>query len=183
MQGTLCYTVYIPLKWKKEENNMQIHLGEKIRELRKRDKRKQKDLAVALGVTSQAVSRWEANGGYPDIAMLPAIANYFHITIDELFGYDSDRQTKLPSHIEQADQISRQKDPAALIVFLRNVLSEFPSERQLQYRLGNALVSMGYKKSDPGKIVARGAALLNIIRNITLKMNAGKKRHPYLKKF
>lgn len=128
----------------------------KIRELRKRDKRKQEDLAVALGVTSQAVSRWEANGGYPDIAMLPAIANYFHITIDELFGYDSDRQTKLPSHIEQADQISRQKDPAALIVFLRNVLSEFPSERLLQYRLGNALVSMGYKKSDPGKIVARG---------------------------
>lgn len=134
---------------------MQIHLGEKIRELRKRDKRKQEDLAAALGVTSQAVSRWEANGGYPDIAMLPAIANYFHITIDELFGYNSDRQTKLQSYIEQADQISRQKDPAALIVFLRNVLSEFPSEWQLQYRLANALVSLGYQKSDPGKIVTR----------------------------
>ena len=67
---------------------MQIKLGEKIKELRKRDGRKQEDLAVALGVTNQAVSRWEANGGYPDIEMLPAIANYFHITIDELFGYD-----------------------------------------------------------------------------------------------
>lgn len=135
---------------------MQINLGEKIKELRKRDKRKQEDLALALGVTNQAVSRWEANGGYPDIEMLPAIANYFHITIDELFGYDSDRQTKLQSYIEQADQMSRQQDPAPLIAFLRNAISEFPSEWQLKYRLANALVSMGYQKSDPDKIVARG---------------------------
>mgnify|MGYP002508671333 CR=1 FL=1 len=63
-------------------------------------------ILVALGVTNQAVSRWEANGGYPDIEMLPAIANYFHITMDELFGYESDRQTKLQSYLEQADQIS-----------------------------------------------------------------------------
>ena len=89
---------------------MQVELGEKIKELRKRDGRKQEDLAVALGVTKQAVSRWEANGGYPDMQMLPAIANYFHITIDELFGYDNDRQTKLQSYIDQADQIYKRKD-------------------------------------------------------------------------
>ena len=63
---------------------MQVNLGEKIKELRKRDGRKQEDLAKALGVTSQAVSRWEANGGYPDMGMIPSIANFFHITIDEL---------------------------------------------------------------------------------------------------
>lgn len=135
---------------------MQINLGEKIKELRKRDKRKQEDLAVALGVTNQAVSRWEANGGYPDIEMLPAIANYFHITIDELFGYDSDRQTKLQSYIEQADQMHNQEDNTLCVAFLRNAIAEFPSEWQLQYRLANALVSMGYQKSDPDRIVARG---------------------------
>ena len=58
---------------------MQLNLGQKIRELRRRDGRTQENLAEILGVTSQAVSRWEANGGYPDMEMIPAIANYFHI--------------------------------------------------------------------------------------------------------
>jgi transcriptional regulator with XRE-family HTH domain len=66
---------------------MQLNLGQKIRELRRRDGRTQEALAEAIGVTSQAVSRWEANGGYPDMEMVPAIANYFHVSIDELFGY------------------------------------------------------------------------------------------------
>lgn len=122
---------------------MQIKLGEKIKELRKRDNRKQEDLATALGVTNQAVSRWEANGGYPDIEILPAIANYFHITIDELFGYDSDRQIKLQSYIEQADQIWKTNDDTKLAEFLRNAISEFPSEWQLQCRLANTLQSIG----------------------------------------
>ena len=66
---------------------MNIKIGEKIKQLRLRDGRKQEDLANALGVSPQAVSRWEANGGYPDMELIPAIANYFNISIDELFGF------------------------------------------------------------------------------------------------
>lgn len=134
---------------------MQIKFGEKIRELRKRDGRKQEDLAAALGITNQAVSRWEANGGYPDIEMIPVIANYFHITIDELFGYDSHRQKKLQSYIEKADQMAAEMisepintDSVLRVEFLRNALSEFPSEWQLQYRLAGALVTLGYERCE-----------------------------------
>lgn len=73
---------------------MQLNLGNKIRELRHRDGRTQEALAEALGVTSQAVSRWESNGGYPDMEMMPSIANFFGITMDELFGYHHDRDEK-----------------------------------------------------------------------------------------
>ena len=80
---------------------MQLNLGMKIRELRRRDGRTQEALADALGVTSQAVSRWEAGGSYPDMQMIPAIANYFGITIDELFGYQNNRDAKIDKIIDQ----------------------------------------------------------------------------------
>ena len=62
---------------------MQLDLGTKIRQLRHRDGRTQEALATALGVTSQAVSRWEANGSFPDMHLIPSIANYFGVSIDE----------------------------------------------------------------------------------------------------
>ena len=74
---------------------MKLHIGETIRQLRLRDGRTQEDLAEALGVSPQAVSRWEKNGAYPDMETVPAIANYFGVTIDGLFGYEGDREQKI----------------------------------------------------------------------------------------
>ena len=65
---------------------MRIMLGDKIKELRKRDGRTQDDLATALGITNQAVSRWEANKAYPDMEIIPAIANYFHAPMGWVVG-------------------------------------------------------------------------------------------------
>ena len=65
---------------------MQLDLGKRIRELRQRNRITQETLAEALGVTSQAVSRWEASGSYPDVEIIPAIANYFGVSVDYLLG-------------------------------------------------------------------------------------------------
>ncbi len=56
-----------------------------ISELRKAKGVTQDELAKYVGVSSQAVSKWE-NGGVPDTELLPKIADFFEVTIDKLFG-------------------------------------------------------------------------------------------------
>ena len=65
-------------------------IGEKIRLLRKNKNITQLQLAEALSVSSQSVSKWENHLSAPDISTLPSIARYFGITMDELFGYRLD---------------------------------------------------------------------------------------------
>lgn len=65
------------------------NIGKVIRELRKERKMTQEALGEAVGVSSQAVSKWESgSGGMPDIELIPAIADFFGITTDKLFGRD-----------------------------------------------------------------------------------------------
>lgn len=126
---------------------MQVKLGNKIRELRHRDGRKQEDLANALGVTCQAVSRWEVNGGYPDIEMIPAIANYFNVSIDELFGYSGDREGKLKEILAKAEKlIAENGDMTQCVEMLRFAAEEFPSEPKILINLGYALDSYGWQQ-------------------------------------
>ena len=67
---------------------MLIGMGEIIREQRRRAGVRQEDLASALGITCQAVSRWETGLSYPDLELIPAIADYFGIGIGPGFGYE-----------------------------------------------------------------------------------------------
>ena len=69
---------------------MELLIAERVRENRKRLGLTQEELAGRLGVSPQTVSYWE-NGGYPDITMLPIIANHFGITVDALMGNDAER--------------------------------------------------------------------------------------------
>ena len=60
-----------------------------LKELRKQKGIKQEDIAEAVGVSPQAVSKWES-GGMPDAALLPRIADNLGVTIDALFGREEE---------------------------------------------------------------------------------------------
>ena len=68
------------------EKQMENQLGNRIAELRKEAGLTQEQLAGMLGVTYQAVSKWETGNSYPDISLLPRLSEIFHVTLDSLFG-------------------------------------------------------------------------------------------------
>ena len=67
-----------------------MEIGNQIKALRQRRGITQEALAQHLGVTAQAVSKWERGAATPDIGMLPDISAYFGVTIDELFALTDD---------------------------------------------------------------------------------------------
>lgn len=132
---------------------MKLTLGDKIKELRTRDGRKQEDLAKALGVSNQAVSRWEKDGCYPDMEIIPAIANYFGVSIDELFGYQNDRDKKVKSIIDRVKEYDIHnnddlKSTEEYIMILRDGLAEFPNNESLLITLAETLWEVGWLNHD-----------------------------------
>ena len=127
---------------------MKIPIGVKIKELRLRDARKQGDLAVAIGITAQAVSRWESGGSYPDLELLPSIANFFGVSIDELFGYQNNREKKIEAIIQKIDafHIKGRDDDEWVdecLSILRDGLAEFPQDERLMITLADTLSVAG----------------------------------------
>ena len=63
-----------------------MKLGHTIAELRKQNNMTQAEVADALHISYQAVSKWERDESLPDITLLPSIAELFQISIDKLLG-------------------------------------------------------------------------------------------------
>lgn len=152
-----------------------IKLSEKIKELRLRDSRTQEELAEAVGVTAQAVSRWEKEICYPDMELIPSIANYFHVSIDELFGYNNDREIRLSAYIEEISKMRECCDGEFKTTveeqetLLRHALVEFPNEWKLQMRLAWVLESKAADNKrngeDRSKILKEAISLLEQAKN------------------
>lgn len=62
-----------------------IYFGKKIAELRRKYGMSQVELAEKLGVTSQAVSKWECGNAIPDIELLLAMSHFYNVTVNEMF--------------------------------------------------------------------------------------------------
>ena len=66
---------------------MKLSIGNKIKALRRERGITQEQLAESIGISFQAVSKWENDISLPDITLVPALASYFNISIDELFDF------------------------------------------------------------------------------------------------
>ncbi len=124
---------------------MNVNLGNKIRELRKARNISQEVLAQYLGISFQAVSKWENGTAMPDVALIPALASFFGVSTDELFDYN---------HLEVESRVMdlcwdaaeyRFSDPARSEAMLREGLKQYPGNDII---LNNLLVVL---EGDPAR--------------------------------
>ncbi|MBQ8759153.1 MAG: helix-turn-helix transcriptional regulator, partial [Clostridia bacterium] len=115
---------------------MNIKIGSIIKKLRTENGITQDMLATAIGVTPQAISRWESESGYPDIEHLPVIADFFAISIDELLGYKiSEREKRLADIKGELRRLTEVGIIEKRIDFLRIALAQYPSDCELKEKL------------------------------------------------
>lgn len=127
-------------------------LNENIAFFRKKRGITQEELANTLGVTNQAVSKWESGKCAPDIQLLPDIAEYFNISIDELFGRSVN--SDIPTKIQSPKETSSNLDTAINIASKKGYISS--SILQFKLRVGceesrkliQDMESLGYIKKD-----------------------------------
>ncbi len=121
---------------------MDICIGSNLRRLRKAKDITQEELAEFLGVSFQSVSKWERGDCYPDIALLPGIANFFGVTIDELMGMnDINKQSRLGDIYKQVHELETGKQYQEAVHVLRKALKLFPNNYGLLSELAIALSS------------------------------------------
>ena len=119
---------------------MNVKIGENIKRLRKERDLTQEQLAAALEVSFQAVSRWELGSTYPDIGLLPEIAGYFDVTVDELLGVDDGRrQEEVKKILEQAHKFTNKGKVYDAVCLLREKVKEYPNNVELIYTLASDL--------------------------------------------
>lgn len=121
---------------------MNIKINEKLKQLRTIKGVTQEALADHLGVTPQAISRWESGSGYPAIDYLPDIADFFEISVDELLGLKtSEREARREDIYMTIEHIEECGYNTSAIDLLREAHEEFPSDQRISLALAKALIS------------------------------------------
>lgn len=117
-----------------------MNIGKTIKKLRKLQNLSQEKLAEYFNVTPQAVSKWENGTAYPDVTMLPSIANYFNITLDELFSMDEIRSEKrINSIFAKSHGLLKEGNTEEAIRLLKSAVKTYPNNYSLISELALAL--------------------------------------------
>lgn len=154
---------------------MEINLKEKLRSLRQQKNITQEALANHLGITPQSVGKWERGEGFPDITLLPKIAFYFDVTVDELLCVDQVRvEEAITKYKRQAAIYQNNGENDKNLELWEKAYTEFPNNcdviEQLMFAI-NRKAQYPCPKDEANRIIALGEELL------TKSTNAMQREH------
>lgn len=113
-----------------------MKLGETINILRRKEGLTQTELADKLGVTEQTVSKWENDKCYPDISLLPLLANIFHCSVDAVLGIEG--ETYIDGVQKVINAYNKCTSLEQEIELLREALTRFPNNNELKHKLAHS---------------------------------------------
>ena len=145
-----------------------IKLGEKIKSLRKQKNISQEVFAGYLGVSFQAVSKWENGNTMPDVTMIPAIASFFGVSTDELFDFNPFEMERQVTDICDEAYKYRISDPAKSEQILRDGLQRFPGNEII---LNNLLYTLDYQ-TRADEVINLCKALIESTKDDSVKYDA-----------
>ena len=145
-----------------------IKLGEKIKSLRKQKNISQEVFANYLGVSFQAVSKWENGNTMPDVTIIPAIASFFGVSTDELFDFNLFETEKHVEAICAESWRYRNSDVAKSEEILRKGLQRFPGNDVI---LNNLLYTLDYQ-TRAGDVIDTCKSLIASTKDNSVKYDA-----------
>lgn len=145
---------------------MKKTLGNRIQEIRKSKKITQEELAEKLGVTPQAVSKWETDNSYPDIDLLVEIADLFNYTVDELLGRKNNDTRILSDDI--------QKDINKMLLKVRITSEEDDEKTKVEINLPIPLILSCYNQGKKVPVIEDKLNKMSIdLKEIIMLINNG----------
>ena len=116
-----------------------VNIGRTVARERRRRGVTQEELAAHLGVSKAAVSKWELGQSLPDVSLLPRIAAYFSLTLDELFDWHDELSEEDAAALYAEVYALGGRDPAAAHERLRTLAAEHYSDANLLLMLASLL--------------------------------------------
>ena len=121
-----------------------LYIAENLKSLRKGKDLTQEEVAEILGVSPQSVSKWERGDTYPDITLLPALANFYATSVDALIGMGKINDTQTRNAVfTNAQKHWRCGDINASIDVYSEALKTFPNDKGIMSDLAMALALEG----------------------------------------
>lgn len=121
-------------------------VGSTIRELRKNKNLTQEELAEAINVTPQAISKWENNIGLPDISQIIPLATFFGVSTDIILGIaENNRNKEITEILNACNDRKLKKDDINSWLLIQEAIKKYPSNLDLLQESIEYGIALSYK--------------------------------------
>ncbi len=149
-----------------------MNIGITIKKYRHQQDLTQEQLAEYLNVSVSAVSQWESGKTIPDVSTILGLANFFDVTLDELFGRNSkEKEKELEKYHELETQYAHDGEVEKRLSVWREATQKYPGDFNCLIKLADALTSTVYIDGDEEEIEKNAQESIAICERILRDCN------------